>query len=351
MRIAIVNDVMMAVEAVRRVVIGSSGHQLAWVALDGEDAVARCSADTPDLILMDLIMPKMGGVEATRQIMASTPCAIVIVTANVDDNSSKVFEAMGAGALDAVNTPVLDSPGATSYPEGPNGAAALLAKIETIRKLIGAAPPNRLSPSPNHSVEDQDGSSGPLVVIGASAGGPAAVAKLLSQLPADFSAPIVVVQHVDSQFSRGLADWLDCQTPLQVRLAQEDDRPSAGVVLLAANDNHMVFESPTRLAYTRHPLESSYRPSVDVFFKSVASFWRGDVIGVILTGMGRDGAEGLRALREKGHHTIAQDRATSAVYGMPKAAADLQAAAEILPLEQIAPRIANLLAQKIKAHG
>jgi two-component system response regulator WspF len=345
MRIAIVNDVMMAVEAVRRVVIGSSGHQLAWVALDGEDAVARCAADTPDLILMDLIMPEMGGVEATRRIMANTPCAIVIVTANVDDNSSKVFEAMGAGALDAVNTPVLETPGAT------DGASALLAKIETIRKLIGAAPPNRQSPPPVQPVEQQELSSGPLVVIGASAGGPAAVAKLLSQLPADFSAPIVVVQHVDSQFSQGLADWLDYQTPLQVRLAHDGDRPVAGVVLLAANDNHLVFASPTRLEYTRHPLESSYRPSVDVFFKSVASQWQSNVVGVILTGMGRDGAEGLRALHDKGHHTIAQDRATSAVYGMPKAAAELHAASEILPLEQIGPRIADLLAQKIKSHG
>ncbi len=345
MRIAIVNDVMMAIEAVRRVVIGSSGHQLAWVALDGEDAVSRCATDTPDLILMDLIMPKMGGVEATRRIMASTPCAIVIVTANVDDNSSKVFEAMGAGALDAVNTPVLESPGAT------DGAAALLAKIETIRKLIGAAPASRATSLPVQPPENHELSLEPLVVIGASAGGPAAVAKILSQLPADFSAPVVVVQHVDSQFSRGLADWLDYQTPLQVRLAQEGEKPAAGVVLLAANDNHLVFASATRLSYTRHPLESSYRPSVDVFFKSVAASWRGDVVGVILTGMGRDGAEGLRALHEKGHQTIAQDRASSAVYGMPKAAVELQAASEVLPLEQIGPRIASLIAQKTKPNG
>jgi two-component system, chemotaxis family, response regulator WspF len=294
---------------------------------------------------MDLIMPKMGGVEATRRIMANSPCAIVIVTANVDDNSSKVFEAMGAGALDAVNTPVLESPGAS------DGAAALLAKIETIRKLIGVAPSNRVPPPPNYSAEHHNGSSGPLVVIGASAGGPAAVAKVLSQLPAEFSAPVVVVQHVDSQFSRGLAEWLDYQTPLKVRLAQEDDKPSTGVVLLAANDNHLVFANPTRLSYTQSPQDSSYRPSVDVFFKSVASHWRGEIIGVILTGMGRDGAEGLRMLHEKGHHTIAQDRATSAVYGMPKAAAELQAASEILPLDQIGPRIANLLAAKINANG
>src|SRR5882757_1255677 len=112
MRIAIVNDVIMAVEAVRRVIANCSGHELAWVALDGEEAVARCAADTPDLILMDLVMPRLDGVEATRRIMASNPCAIVIVTANVNDNSSKVFEAMGAGALDAVNTPVLESPAA-----------------------------------------------------------------------------------------------------------------------------------------------------------------------------------------------------------------------------------------------
>src|SRR5437879_849819 len=131
MRIAIVNDVLLAVEAMRRVVAGAQGHELAWIARDGAEAVERCAEDTPDLILMDLIMPKMDGVEATRQIMARTPCAIVVVTANVGSTTSKVFEALGAGALDAVNTPVQET---TS---GHQGASALLAKIETIRKLLG----------------------------------------------------------------------------------------------------------------------------------------------------------------------------------------------------------------------
>src|SRR5215831_5619972 len=130
MRIAIVNDVRMAVEAVRRVVLTQPANQVAWVATDGVEAVDLCAKDRPDLILMDLIMPNMDGVEATRRIMASSPCAIVVVTADVFSNSSRVFEAMGAGALDAVNTPVLEH---TS-----EGANALLAKIETIRKLIGA---------------------------------------------------------------------------------------------------------------------------------------------------------------------------------------------------------------------
>src|SRR5436190_564050 len=224
MRIAIVNDVVMALEAVRRVVVGASGHQLAWVALNGEEAVARCASDTPDLILMDLIMPKVDGVEATRRIMSATPCAIVVVTASVEDNSSKVFEAMGAGALDAVNTPVLEQPGA------PDGAGALLAKIETIRRLIGAPPPKPQATSLSTLPLPAEESS--LVVIGASAGGPAALAKILSQLPADFPAPIVIIQHVDIQFAKGLGEWLGYQTSLPVRVAKENDRPEPGMVLL-----------------------------------------------------------------------------------------------------------------------
>src|SRR5439155_13483432 len=144
-----------------------------------------------------------------------------------------------------------------------------------------------------------------------------ALATVLGRLPETFRASLVIVQHVDAQFMSGLAEWLDYQTPLRVRLAREGDRPQPGTVLLAGSENHLAFASPARLIYTPHPTDCSYRPSVDVFFNSVKKFWRGDVIGVLLTGMGRDGADGLLALRRRGHHTIAQDKATSAVYGMP----------------------------------
>ena len=367
MRIAIVSNVPLAVEAVRRVLLGAPGHQVAWIAADGVQAVELCARDTPDLILMDLIMPRLGGVEATRRIMARHPCPIVVVTADINHNSSRVFEAMGAGALDAVNTPVLQVNGACQ------GAAALLAKIETIRKLVGVPAPGRTLLRHRHDRQAPVERPASLLAIGASAGGPAALAAILARLPADFPAPIVIVQHVDAQFVQGLADWLDHQTPLNVRLAREGDSPQPGVVLLAGRDQHLVLEpvpaarapnpisarigSPAprrdgirrtlRLAYTRLPANTAYRPSIDVFFSSLERFWPGDVIGVLLTGMGRDGAEGLQRLRARGHHTIVQDQSSSAVYGMPKAAAELQAASEILPLNQIAPRLLILTARKM----
>jgi chemotaxis response regulator CheB len=175
-----------------------------------------------------------------------------------------------------------------------------------------------------------------LVAIGSSAGGPAALASVLRELPADFPAAVIVVQHIDAQFAPGLAKWLGEHSKLPVRAAASGDMPTTGTVLLAATNDHLILESPTRLGYTRNPVEYSYRPSVNAFFESSARHWRGPLIGVLLTGMGSDGAKGLKMLRNLGHYTIAQDQKTSAVYGMPRAAADLQAATEILPLDRIA---------------
>lgn len=342
MRIAIVNDLPMTVEALRRVLMTQSEHEIAWVARDGEEAVTRCKRDRPDLILMDLIMPRMDGVEATRRIMANTPCPIVIVTANVHDSTAKVFEAMGAGALDVVNTPMPGGLGSSS------GTKHFLAKVETIRRLVSPTPwkksGNRKDDDTTRLLAKQE----MVVCIGSSAGGPAALAKVLAALPSDFPAAVVIVQHVDAQFAAGLANWLASHATLPVRLVEEGDRPRPGTVLLAGRDHHLVFASPHRLGYTRADKESAYRPSVDVLFKSAVEHCLGTAVGVLLTGMGRDGAEGLLAMRRRGFLTIAQDESTSAVFGMPKAAIELKAAAEILALDKIAPRLVNTFAQKTK---
>jgi len=181
----------------------------------------------------------------------------------------------------------------------------------------------------------------PLVVVGASAGGPAALAVLLKGLPAKFPAAIVIVQHVDERFVDGLASWLGEQSGLPVRLAQEGERPEVGTALVAGHGGHLTMGADGRLAYASEPRSLAFCPSIDVFFQSVCEQWTGKAVGVLLTGMGADGAQGLKALRLKGLHTIAQDQATSAVYGMPKAAAAAQAAVDILPLDRIAARLAR----------
>ena len=335
MKIGVVNDLPIATQALLRALASRPEHQVIWTACNGLEAVASCARHLPDLVLMDLIMPKMDGVEATRRIMADTPCAILIVTVSVGANAWRTFEAMGYGALDAVDTPAIDRLNQRETAE------ALLAKIDTIGRLIGDK-----TTQPSQGLRFGGGTSidngGKLLAIGASAGGPAALAKLLSGLPLDFPAAVVIIQHVDEQFASGMAKWLSQDSKMPVRIAREDNRLERGVVLLAGTNDHLVLKAPGRLGYTPNPVEYVYRPSVDVFFDSMGRFWTGEAIGVLLTGMGRDGALGLKALRNKGYHTIAQDQTSSAVYGMPKAAASLDAAVDVLPLDRIAPRLISL---------
>jgi two-component system response regulator WspF len=340
MRIAIVNDLGLATEAIRRVLATAPMHQLAWTARDGAEAVRRCAEDRPDLVLMDLIMPVMDGVEATRRIMAATPCAILVVTASVDGNFGRVYDALGAGALDAVNTPTLVGPG------GAAGAAALLAKIDVLGRITGAgaAPSGPMAAEVSSPpLAPKSGAGRWLFAVGCSAGGPAALAALLKEFPAGFPAAFVVIQHLDESFAAGLANWLGGQIKLPVRLARSDDMPEPGVVLLPGRDDHLVLTPAGRLLYTPEPRAYPYRPSVDAFFESVARHWPARAAGVILTGMGRDGARGLKCMRTAGHSTLAQDRGSCAVYGMPKAAAEAGAAEQILPLEALGGALRQLL--------
>jgi two-component system, chemotaxis family, response regulator WspF len=325
MRIAIVNDLTIAVTALRRVLQTVPGYQVAWVARDGKEAVAKCVQDTPDLILMDLLMPVMDGVEATRQIMLDCPCAIFVVTASTEKNVTKVYEAMGYGAVDAVDTPAL---GGDS-----SDVSKLLTKIARIGKLLKkSATTSKISPLASQQRQV------PLVAIGSSTGGPKALADILSKLPANFNSAIAIIQHVDAQFSRGFVEWLNQQCKLPVRLAVAGNRLETGTVVVAGSNDHLYLKPDLTLGYTKDPVDYPYRPSVDVFFKSLAQNWQRKGIGILLTGMGRDGAEGLNALKIQGWHTIAQDKASCVVYGMPKAAVELNAAVEVLSPDDIATK-------------
>ena len=337
MRIAIVNDSLIAQVALQRAVASVPSHQVAWMARDGTEAVEMAAADRPDLILMDLIMPGLDGVEATRRIMAASPCPIVIVTSSVSGHMGRVYEAMGLGALDAVDTPELGPTGDLG------GARVLLEKINTIAKLVGLAPRPVVAeaePSARRARSDVE-PSWPLVVLGSSTGGPDALAEILSGLLDTPYSSTVIVQHIDSALAPGLAHWLSEKSGRKVELVVADDRPLPGRVLLAATNDHVILDEARRFRYVAEPADMHYRPSVDVFFRSVAERWPEPGAAALLTGMGRDGAAGLLALKRAGWLTIAQDEATSVIWGMPGAAVKLGAAELVLPIGRIAPAIAD----------
>jgi len=331
MRIAIVNDTPIAVGDLRRILLAIPEYQVIWTASNGAEAVSKCQHDLPDVILMDLHIPLIDGVEATQKIMQNSPCAILIVTASTEKNIAKVYAAMGYGALDAVDTPVLGRENSSEM------SGKLVTKIATIGKLLPKTGKSKLIH--HHSRlnrHDEFSPTFPLIAIGSSTGGPKALATILSQLPANFRAAITIIQHVDSNFSSGFAEWLNQQTPLSVRLATTGDRFQKGTVLIAGTNDHLYLKPDLTLGYTKNPVEYPYRPSVDVFFKSLVQNWKYKGIAILLTGMGKDGADGLSALRHDGWHTIAQNKESCIVYGMPRAAVGLNAAVQVLSPEAIA---------------
>lgn len=355
-RIAIVNDLAMAREALRRAVATIPDAAVCWMAADGQEAVSRNRIDRADLVLMDLIMPVMDGVEATRIIMQEAPCAILVVTATVEGNATRVYEAIGAGAVDAVDTPRLGA-------EGTHSEQALVRKIDAIRlmaKVEGlrapAAPPPPRTPArapaattpaapPAFVTAAAPLAGTPIIAVGSSTGGPQALATFLKSLPNPLPYAVVIVQHMDVTFLPGLATWLSGQTGLNVQLAPQHGRPTAGSVMVAGKDMQMVLKQNGTLDYVHGDPTLIHRPSVDVFFESLAKSRTQKGAAVMLTGMGRDGAVGMKAMRDAGWRTFAQDRETSIVWGMPGAAVQAGGAEQVLPLEQIGPAVHNALKQ------
>ncbi len=338
MRIAIVNASSASVKTLRKI-LEEGGHRVAWVVTDGEAAVKRTRSDPPDLVLLDPTLSKSGTSEVIASLVKDKATAVLVVTSDVTRSSGKVFEALGAGALDAVCTPV----------EGPGGAIQggkeLLDKITRVGRLLSPGQEKRVritrilpaisEPNP------------PLIAIGSSTGGPQALARILETLPPNKGLRIVIAQHLDQKFSHGLAEWLQEKCLLRVALAKEGGEFEPNTVYLAETDDHLVIGPDQRIHYSPEPKEIPYRPSVDVLFLSLERHWNKKGIAILLTGMGRDGADGLLSLKNSGWHTIVQDQKTSVVYGMPKAAFELGAAHQILPIQLIG----DAIMQEIQKRG
>jgi chemotaxis response regulator CheB len=325
MRLAIVHGSPGVARALQRALQESGEHEVLWTAQRAASALGQLKDRVPELLLLDAATSDPSCVEMTRQVVLSKTCAVLLLADRPQTQMTRIYEAMGHGALDVVACPL--------GPDGKLASCALVrAKVRTLAKVLAlSAPPPRRTRS-KHAA---------LVAIGASTGGPQALFRILSELPAELSPAIVVVQHVDSEFSVGLSQWLQEATRLRVSLATTGVAPRAGEVLLATSEEHLVMTAAGTLAYTEEPRHSPYRPSIDVLFNSLAEHYATPAIAVLLTGMGRDGAIGLKSLREAGWHTIAQDEASSVVFGMPKAAIELGAAERVLSLDSMAAGIAS----------
>jgi len=336
MRIAIANDNDANLTILRHIVEKSTDHDIAWTAINGSEAIEKCKHDLPDIILMDMIMPGINGVQACEAIMEETPCAILIVTASVASNAAMVFEAMSKGALDVVQTPF------SGIENNKQEMADFLRKINVVRSLVKKDNEKDSTRSASGTTSS-NGEDNSIVVIGSSTGGPGVLATILSQLPANFPVPVIIVQHVDSSFTDSFASWLNKQSELEVRIARQGERPQAGSVLIAGESDHLIMLADGKLAYSEEPKEMIYRPSVDIFFNSVVKHWKGSIVAALLTGMGKDGAQGLANIHKLGGHTITQTKDSCAVYGMPKAADEIGAATESLAPNEIASSIINVL--------
>ena len=327
MRLGLVNDLPLALEALRRCIVSDPGLSVAWTAANGAEAVSHCRRDLPDLVLMDLFMPVMSGVDATRQIMSATPCPILVVTASVQGATQEVFAALSAGALDVVDTPCLsDADNALGQ-----GAQRLLTKLRSLNSLIaradatpGASVAKPLL-SPLSRPMSRPTNAMPLVALGASTGGPAALVELLRALhpcwtlQGSLVPAVVVIQHLEPSSVPLMMAWLSAQCKLPVDAAKVGASPQPGRVYVATQMSHLLLSSRAQFIYREEPVAYPYRPSVDEFFLS-CRHWGGPVLAALLTGLGADGAKGLSALRQRGSSTWAQTAETCVVNGMPRAA-------------------------------
>jgi len=310
-------------------------------ARDGEEALDAVRHMRPDVITMDIHMPKLNGLEATRRIMETDPTPIVIVSGS--DNAQEVvttFDAMEAGAL-----AVLRRPTGPGHPDHEAMARELLQTVKLMAEVkVVRRWPKRSTPAPR-AVEmglAQAPAKLRIVAIGASTGGPPVLQTILAALPKTFPVPVVIVQHMAAGFSQGFMEWLAQSSALPLHLATHGELMLPGHVYLAPDEVQMKVARHERIMLTRDEPENGLRPSVSCLFRSVAEVYGCDAVAGLLTGMGRDGAEELRLLKEKGAITFAQDKDSSVVHGMPGEAIRLDAAMLVLPPEKIAAVLTSL---------
>jgi two-component system chemotaxis response regulator CheB len=339
-QVVVVDDSPVARELQVQLLQSANDIQVVGVGSNGEDAIKLARRLRPDVIALDVVMPKMDGLEATRRIMREVPTRIVIVTGNLMRSGEELtFQALRAGALTVIHKPGLADPETC---DRLIHTIRLMADVPVVHHWGRAESGGEPRPAEIPSTEARRQVGVQMVGIASSTGGPAALSAILRQLPPDFPAPLLIVQHITQGFITGLAEWLDGETPLHVGLVGHGDRPLPGSAVLAPDDYHIRVNPHGIVELTKEPTYRGLRPSANYLFHSLAESYGPSAVGVVLTGMGDDGADGLAALRTAGGLTIAQDEKSSVVYGMPHEAVIRGAVSRVLPLEQIGVTLVRL---------
>lgn len=328
LRILVVEDSLLAQQILVDIIESDSELKVVGTALNGQEGVRKTRELKPDLVTMDLMMPVMSGQEAIDQIMSTNACPILVISSNND--SQVAFDACSRGALDVFSKDNLN----------PEKAETLTRKIKLLAKIkvIGHIRPRTEPPASlqtNHREKK-------VVAIACSTGGPKALSQLFAMLPENYPHPIVVAQHIENGFSGGLVDWLNQVSPLNVELARANDRLTPGTVHIAPPEKNMKVSPGGVLEFVDRDPADRYAPNCDVLLTSVAQAYGPKCIGVILTGMATDGVAGIKNIRDQGGLTIAQDEASSVVFGMNRKAIEIGVIDRVLPIDRIGKLLIEL---------
>lgn len=352
-RVLIADDSLVAREMLAQILSTDPGIEVVGMVKDGVEAVEAVARLRPDLVTMDIHMPRLDGLKATEQIMAYNPTPILVVSSSVHgEGMGRAFDALEVGALE-----VLKKPEAKDWADLERIGREVIRKIKVLARIRvithirgrkAAREAAEQVPVEFRTPVQVPVGACSLVAIGSSTGGPSALLGILARLPADFPVPIVIAQHIAEGFVPGLVSWLDSGCTLSIREAVDGEQVEPGAAYLAPTGQNLTMDGYiTR--FTTPEAGQLYIPSADTLFYSVARSMGGSAVGAILTGMGADGARGLKAMRDAGATTIAQDEATSTVFGMPKAAIELGAAKVVLPVNDIATELQELVADAPKS--
>jgi len=338
-RVLLVDDSPLVLNILQRLLSRSPEVQVVGTASNGKEALDLLPALNPDVICTDLHMPVMNGLDFTREVMANYPRPILVVSVSVEEGSPNVFRLLEAGAVDVFPKPhaIQD----TIFDKVGNELASRIRILAGVRVFRRSGEKKSTHVTLPH-LPTRTQTAPQIVVIGASTGGPQALREILSCLPADFRLPVVCIQHIGCGFLSGMVAWLADTCRLTVRNAAHGETPQPGIVYFAPEDAHLEWDSSRRFLLSMTPPHDGHRPSVTVTMQAAAHCYGGATVGVLLTGMGRDGADGMASIAAAGGITIAQDEASSVVYGMPKEAVALGAVQHLLPLEQIVPALESL---------